>query len=147
MRLEQGETHHENSNVTQIYKHRNEIDGMSKVSEAILNFEGYTPRVVADLQSLDFEIKHMRDDVEPLYTDVELDEAYKLVIGNLVTNDEFKSLIGEQECKAQTLFFNEVIVCIFPSERYQAVFASFDYDEEFPVNQLIQQVSETTPSE
>lgn len=117
---------------------------MSKTAEAIQNFEGGTPRVVADLQTVDFEIKYMRNDVKSLYTDVELDEAYKLIMGNLITSDDFKSLIGEEKCRAQTLFFDDVLVFIFPSERYQAVFASFDFDEDFPVNQLVQQVSEIT---
>jgi len=120
---------------------------MSDISEAIQDFEEKTPRVVADLQNVDFEIKYMREDVKPLYTDVELTEAYHLIMGTLVTGDEFKSLIGEQTCSAQTLFFDEVVVFLFPSERYQAVFASFDYDEDFPANQLVQTVSEMTSPE
>ncbi|QZP37755.1 hypothetical protein [Halobaculum magnesiiphilum] len=117
---------------------------MSTVSEAIQDFEGATPRVIADLESLDFEIRYMRDDVEDLYTDVELDEAYKLLMGQLVGSDDFKSLIGEQECRLQTLFYENVVVFIFPSDRYEAVLATFDYDGDFPVNQLLQQVSEVT---
>ncbi|WP_435186863.1 hypothetical protein [Halobellus sp. EA9] len=120
---------------------------MSDVAEAVRDFEGYTPRVVADLQNVDFEIEYMREDVETLYSDVELEEAYQLIMGNLVTSDDFKSLIGEQECRVQTLFFDEILVFIFPSERYQAVFASFDYEEDFPVNQLVQAVTGITSDE
>jgi hypothetical protein len=120
---------------------------MSKISEAIQDFEEATPRVVADLQNIDFEIKYMRDDVKDLYTDVELDEAYQLIMGQLVASDDFKSLIGEQTCRVQTLFFDDILVFIFPSERYGAVFASFDYDGYFPVNELVQRVSDITSAE
>lgn len=120
---------------------------MSKKVEAILNFEGATPRVVGDLQNLDFDIEYMRDDVDSLYTNGDLDEAYRIIMGNLASGDEFKSLVGKPGFKAQTWFFDELLVCIFPSERYQAVFASFDYDEDFPVNQLVKRVSDATSTE
>jgi hypothetical protein len=120
---------------------------MSKISESVLSFEQASPRVVADLQSLDFEIEYIREDVEIRYTDEELDEAYKLIMGSLVVSDDFTSLIGEEICRVQTLFFDNVLVFLFPSERYQAVFASFDYDAEFPVNEFVQHVTEIAPTE
>lgn len=120
---------------------------MSKIAEAIQEVADTTPRVVADLGSVDFEIRHMREDVEGRYSDGDLDEAYQLVMGNQISSDDFKHLVGEAEYKAQSLFFESIIVFIFPSDRYQAVFASFDYREDFPVGQLVQQVSETQSTE
>ena len=120
---------------------------MSEIVEATQNFEPATPRLVAELRTLDFEIEYIRDDVEIRYTDEELDEAYKRIMGNLVASDEFKSVIGERDCRAQTLFFDNILVFLFPSERYRAVFASFDYDEGFPVNEFVQHVTEIASTE
>jgi hypothetical protein len=113
---------------------------MSKTAEAIQEFEEATPRVVADLDSLDFEIRYMRDDVQSRYSDADLDEAYQLIMAAQVSGDDFKQLIGETQYNAQSLIFETIIVFIFPSDRYQAVFASFDYTDDFPVTQLVQHV-------
>lgn len=120
---------------------------MSTITEPILEFDAVSPRVVADIQNVDFQIRYIRDDVAERYTDADLDEAYRVIMGNLVAGDDFKSLIGEQECRVQTLFFDDILVCVFPSDRYEAVFASFDYDEEFPVNRLVKRVSDSSSAE
>jgi len=62
-------------------------------------------------------------------------------MANQVTGDDFKQLVGEDQYNAQALFFDSIIVFLFPSDRYQGVFASFDYDENFPVSELVDEVS------
>ncbi|MFD1569009.1 hypothetical protein [Halorubrum laminariae] len=120
---------------------------MSTIAEAILDFDGPTPRVVADLRSVSFEIEYVRDDVEDRYSDGDLEEAYQLVMSNQVTGDDFKRLVGRNRYQAQTLFFDDLVVFLFPSDRYDAVFASYDYGEEFPVNDLVSAVSEARATE
>ena len=115
---------------------------MSTIADAILAFDGPEPRVVADLRSVSFELEHVREDLEGQYSDVDLDEAYQLVMSNQITGDDFKHLVGRSEYRAQTLFFDDLAVFLFPSDRYDAVFASFDYDESFPVNGLVSAVTE-----
>ena len=115
---------------------------MSTISEAIVAFDGPRPRVVADLRSVAFEIEHVREDVEDRYSNADLEEAYQLVMSNQITGDEFKHLVGRTQYRAQTLFFDDLVVFLFPSDRYDAVFASFDYDEAFPVNELVSAVAE-----
>ena len=115
---------------------------MSPIAEAILAFDGPTPRVVADLRSVSFEIEHVREDVTDRYSDADLDEAYQLVMSNQITGDDFKRLVGRSEYRAQTLFFDDLAVFLFPSDRYDAVFASFDYDESFPVSELVSAVTD-----
>lgn len=115
---------------------------MSETADTIRDFGECKPRVVADLHSTTFEIKYIRDDVADSYSDKDLDEAYKLIMAQTVTGDDFKSLIGEGRFNAQTLFFDDVIVFFFPSKRYEGVFASFDYDPDFPVNELVRAASE-----
>lgn len=120
---------------------------MSQIADAIQDFEDATPRVVADLDSLDFEIRYMRDDVESQYSNADLDEAYQLIMATQISSDDFKRLVGETEYEAQSLIFDSIVVFIFPSDRYQAVFASFDYSEEFPVAQLVQRISDISSGE
>ena len=115
---------------------------MTTVPEALEDVEGTSPRVIARLESLDFEIEYMRDDVEGRYSEAELEEAYRLIMANQITGDDFKELIGKGRYEAQTLFFEDVVVCLFPSERYEAVFASFDYDDDFPVIDLVRRATE-----
>jgi len=116
---------------------------MSEIADAILSFEGTTPRIIADLGNVDFEVRHIRDDLKERYSDTDFKKAYKLIMANQVTGDEFKQLIGAAQYKAQSLIFDSIIVFVLPSDRYQAVFASFDYREDFPAVQLIQQVTES----
>lgn len=118
---------------------------MSEIANIIRDFGESKPRVVADLYSTTFEIEYIRDDVAGSYSDKDLDEAYKLIMAHTVTGDDFKSLIGEGRFNAQTLFFEDIVVFFFPSKRYEGVFASFDYDGGFPVNELVRAVSEARP--
>ncbi|PSQ57033.1 hypothetical protein BRD22_03375 [Halobacteriales archaeon SW_8_68_21] len=113
---------------------------MSPISETVLTFDGPTPRVVADLRSVSFGVEHVREGLKDIYSDRDLDEAYQLVMSNQITGSDFRELIGESRYDAQTLFFDDVLVFLFLSDRYDAVFASFDYDGAFPVNELIDAV-------
>ena len=114
---------------------------MTTVPGALEDVEGTSPRVTARLESLDFDIEYIRDDVEGRYSEAELEEAYRLTMANQVTGDDFEELIGRGRYEAQTLFFEDV-VCLFPSERYEAVFASIDYDDDFPVTDLVRRATE-----
>jgi hypothetical protein len=120
---------------------------MSKIADAVQDFEGHTARVVADLKNTTWEVEFIRDDVAGEYSDGELEKAYQLIMANHVTGDDFKQLIGEGRFNAQTLFFEDIIVFFFVSKRYEGVFASFDYDGGFPVSELVNQISETRADE
>lgn len=120
---------------------------MSEIADAIQEYTEATPRVVADLESISFEIRHIREDLVGRYSDTDLEEAYQLIMANQVSSDDFKQLVGEEQYEAQSLFFENIIVLIFPSDRYQAVFASFDYRENFPVAKLVQQISDINSTE
>lgn len=125
------------------FQRRQKCIRMSTIADAVQDFEGQTPRVVADLKNVTWEIEFIRDDVAGSYSQAELDEAYQLIMANHVTGDDFKQLIGEGRFNAQTLFFENIIVFFFPSKRYEGVFASFDYDDGFPVKELVNHISET----
>ena len=108
---------------------------MSQIVDTLRGVDGATARVIARLDSLDFTIEYVREDLESEYTDRDLEEAYQLLMANQVTGDNFKDLIGE-EFQAQTLFFENIVVLVLPSARYEAAFASFDRRDPFPVIDL-----------
>lgn len=109
---------------------------MSDLVETLRGVDGAEARVIASLGSLDFTIEYIRAELESRYSDRDLESAYRLIIANQVTGDEFRELIGE-EFEAQTLFFEDVVVLVLPSARYEAVFASFDREDPFPITDLI----------
>ncbi|TKX56597.1 hypothetical protein EXE44_13910 [Halorubrum sp. SS7] len=109
---------------------------MSDLVESLRAVDGAEARVIAHLGSLDFTIEYVRDDLASLYSDQDLESAYRLIMANQVSSDDFKQLIDES-IEAQTLFFENVVVFVFPSARYEAVFASFDRTEPFPVLDII----------
>jgi len=110
---------------------------MSQVVDTLRGVDGATARVIAHLDALDFTIEYIREDLESEYSDQDLEEAYQLLMANQVTGDDFRDLIGE-EFQAQTLFFENVVALVVPSARYEAVFASFDRREPFPVIDLVE---------
>jgi len=108
---------------------------MAQIVDAVHDLDGAPTRVVAELGPVDFSIEYARDDVESQYSADDLEEAYRLMMAKQVAGEDFEDLIG-QEFEAQILFFDDVVVLIKPSERYEAVFASFDWHEDFPANEL-----------
>jgi len=109
---------------------------VSELAEALRAVDGAEARVIASLDSLDFTLEYVREDLESRYSDRDLESAYRLIMANQVTGDDLKNLIDEP-FEAQTLFFENVVVLVLPSARYEAVFASFDRTEPFPVIDLI----------
>ncbi|TKX82919.1 hypothetical protein EXE43_26925, partial [Halorubrum sp. SS5] len=87
---------------------------MSDLVESLRAVDGAEARVIAHLESLDFTIEYVRDDLASLYSDRDLESAYRLIMANQVSSDDFKQLIDES-IEAQTLFFENVVVFVFPS--------------------------------
>jgi len=103
---------------------------------ALRGVDGAEARVIASLDSLDFTVEYIREDLESRYSEGDFESAYRLIMASQVTGDEFRELIDE-EFEAQTLFFESVVVLVLPAARYEAVFASFDREDPFPVTDLI----------
>lgn len=116
---------------------------MSELVEGLRSVDDAAARVIASLESVDFTVEYIRDDLESRYSDRDLEEAYRLIMSNQVTGDDFKGLLGKSRYDAQTLFFEDVVVFILPSARYEAVFASFDRHEAFPVTDVVDTAAAT----
>lgn len=63
-------------------------------------------------------------------------------MANQVSGDDFKDIIGK-EFEAQVLFFEDIVVLVLPSARYEAIFASFDRHESLPINHLIRNATDS----
>jgi len=110
---------------------------VSQVVETLRGVDGATARVIAHLGALNFTVEYVRDDLESEYSDQDLEEAYQLLMANQVTGDDFTDLIGEV-FQVQTLFFENIVALVVPSARYEALFASFDRRDPFPVIDLVE---------
>lgn len=115
---------------------------MSRIVDRLREVDHADARVIAHLDSLNFTVDYIREDLESQYSDQDLDEAYRLIMQNQVSSDDFKDIIGK-EFEAQTLFFEDIVVFVYPSSRYEAIFASFDYHEAIPITELVEVISNT----
>lgn len=115
---------------------------MATPADRLRAVDGADARVIAHLEALDFAVDYVRDDLESQYSKQELAEAYRVIMASQVSGDDFGDLIG-REFEAQTLFFEDIVVFVFPSTRYEAIFASFDRDENVPITDLIEVATST----
>lgn len=106
---------------------------------ALNDVDGADLRVVAQLESLDYEVQYVRDDLTGTYDQPDLDQAYQAMMANQVSVDDFADVgtFGDLDC--QVLLFDDVIVFLFPSSRYDGVFASFDRTQPFPLLEVVDQ--------
>ncbi|WP_313693645.1 hypothetical protein [Halorarum halobium] len=110
---------------------------MSSLVEAFKDVAGGQLRVVATLESIDYEVEYVREDLEDEYTRMDFDRAYQSMMANQVSAEDFKSVgeFGDLDC--QLFLFTELIVFLFPSSRYSGVFVSFDREPQFPLLDIV----------
>lgn len=110
---------------------------MSDLVETFNNIEGVNLRALATIESLDYEIEFIRDDLEGRYEDRDLEEAHRNLIANQISADDFKEAINGSELDCQLFLYEESIVFIFPSSRYESVFVSYDRENPFPFLEIV----------
>lgn len=117
---------------------------MGTLVGALREMEGAPLRTVATLESLDYELQFVRDDVGDELDRANLDHAYQSIMANQVSTDDFRQAVRTGDIEAQLFFFEKVIVFLFPASRYEGVFCSFDRTEPFPVQQVLEAADERT---
>jgi len=80
---------------------------------------------------------YIRDDLESEFSEAELDRAHRDLVANQLSAADFKENVGGSEVNCQTFLFDEKIAFLFPSSRYDSVFVSFDYQQPFPFQAVI----------
>lgn len=115
---------------------------MSSLAEKFRNVEGAQLRVAATLDSLDYEMEFVREDLEGTYSSGDLDYAYNTIVANRLSANEFSQIgeFGALDC--QLLIFERIIVFLFPSSRYGGLFVSFDREEPFPFLDIVETASD-----
>jgi hypothetical protein len=90
-------------------------------------------RTVVTLGNTSWEVEYMRDDVRAAYEDDDLDAAYRSLMANQTSSDDFDQLIEFGELEAQVYLFEEILAFQFPASRYESLYVSYDRTEPFPV--------------
>jgi hypothetical protein len=117
---------------------------MDDLVETLQQIDDVSLRVAAVLESLDYEIVFMRDDLADEYSRENLDQAYQSMMANQVASHDFSRATSLGSLDSQLFVFENVIVFLFPSSRYSGVFASYDRTESFPIQNVIDTVTDLT---
>jgi len=104
-------------------------------------------RTVVSLGSTSWEFEYIRDDVRAAYTDDDLDAAYRSLMANQASADDFDQLIEFGELEAQVYIFEEIIAFQFPTSRYESLYVSYDREEPFPVFGVVDVATECLDDE
>jgi len=110
---------------------------VEEFTDGLHSLAGEDLRAVASFGKLDYDVAYIRDDVSEGYTREVLDELYRNLVSDGIANDEIgqRMHVGDQQARIKV--FEDVIVLIFPSSRYEGVFASVDRDPDVPILDVI----------
>ncbi|MDS0474058.1 hypothetical protein [Natrinema sp. 1APR25-10V2] len=114
---------------------------MPDLIEAFQDIEEAQVRVVATIDSRKYEIEFIRDDLIEAYSREDFEDAYKDLIANQISADDFRQTVGFSDLNCQLFLFDETAAFLFPSSRYDSIFISFDYEYPFPLRTIVNTAS------
>ena len=115
---------------------------MVELTEAFNEKTDGALRIIAMLDSMNYEFQYVRDDVASQYSEQELEEMYLSIMSNLISADDLSKIASYGGVDAQMIAISDKLAFFFPSSRYKAVFVSFDRTESFPVMEILDMVDE-----
>lgn len=115
---------------------------MSEIVEQLRSVKDANLRVAANLDAMDFEVEYIRDDLEEIYSDQDLERAYQQMLANQVSADNFRKGVKLGNIECQTIIFEGAIIFLFPSSRYTSIFTSFDRKQPFPLLEIVRKAGE-----
>lgn len=89
--------------------------------------------MVARLESVDFEMEYVRDDLKGKFSEETLEKAYQTVMGNMVSSHDFTQIADGKGLESEVFVLETKIVFIFPASRYEGYFLSFDRDDSLSI--------------
>lgn len=89
--------------------------------------------MIARLESVDFELEYVRDDLEGEFSEETLEKAYQTVMGNLISSHDFTQIADGKGLESEVYVLETKIVCVFPSSRYEGYFVSFDRSDSLSI--------------
>ncbi|WP_256390698.1 hypothetical protein [Natronoarchaeum rubrum] len=110
---------------------------VEEFSDELQSMAGEDLRAVATFGKLDYDVAFIRDDVRERYSRERLDELYRNLVSDGIANDEIGQQMAVGEQQARIKVFENVIVLVFPSSRYEGVFVSIDRDPDVPILDII----------
>lgn len=111
---------------------------MTDLVDTFHDVEGATPRVVATLSGIDYEIEYVQPELADAYGGEQLDRAYQAMMANQVASQDFSQVGSFGDLESQLFVFENVVVFLFPSSRYEGVFVSFDHGQPFPFSEVVE---------
>lgn len=95
-------------------------------------------RVLAVLGPKDWEFEYIRDDLQDEYDESVFEGAYRSMMANQVSSDDFGSISGLGDVIGQQYYFDEVVVFQFPFSRYESLFVSYDRTENLSISEVVE---------
>lgn len=108
---------------------------MPTLAEAFRAVDGGRVRVVARLESFAYEVEFVREDLAG--ADADLDAAHNSLVANQISAADFGEATGLGDLQCQVMVFPESFAFLFPSSRYGGVFVSFDREDPFPFDAVV----------
>lgn len=99
-------------------------------------------RIVVTLNATSWEIDYIRDSLRDEYEDGDFERAYRNLMANQVSSEDFSHVGDFGEFVGEVYFFGKIVVFQFPSARYEGMFVSYDWDDSFPVKDVIELAEE-----
>lgn len=111
---------------------------MADVVEELRSVGGGRVRVVALLESIDYEVLFTREDLRDTYSDEDLERAYRSLTASRLSASDFSQIgeFGDLDC--QLFVFEEIVVFLVPSSRYEGLFVSLDREKPFPLLEIVE---------
>lgn len=95
-------------------------------------------RLLATFDSTSWEILFIDDTLQDRYSMDDLKRAHQDIVANQISSDDLRDVGAFGTVSAQVYYFDEVIHFQIPTDRYEGVFASYNRDDPFPVDAVIQ---------
>lgn len=98
-------------------------------------------RIVASIDSLDYEIEYIRDDLEGGLSDDQFNKIYQSIVVEGLAGRDIGTVAGVGNQEAQIVLYEDVVLFIFPTEKYESVMVSTDRDGSTPIADVVETAS------
>jgi len=93
-------------------------------------------RLVMTMSHTDWDLKYIRDNLESVYSESDLEETYREHMGAQIATENIGNIIETDEFHAQAYLFDNILVFQFPRTRYECLLATYDWDQSFPIKDV-----------
>lgn len=107
---------------------------------------GESLRVVANFESIDYELAYFREDLREQYSDEDVEAVYREVIAEGLSVNKISDVMDAGHQQARITVLEEAIVFVFPIDRLEGIFVSVDRDAETTILDVVDTAHSTLPT-